>query len=225
MKKINLIILVSLLATTSVSSQITFTPKAGVTISTVSFSDDILNAMDADISYKVGFVGGVAAAIPLKGDLLTLQPELLWIQKGYWYGYEEPGYEEDYNYTLNYLELPVLVKVNAGRFYAALGPSISYGLFGRYKGTYTETGQTHNDKGTVKFGTSPNNYQGDDEYIDNRVDFGLQVGAGAKISVLVLDIRYGIGFSDLYDKHENFTGDTKSQNRCIQITLGVPLGR
>lgn len=224
MKNLITMLIVSVIATASVYSQIRLMPKAGATLSNVAYSDDIKDFWDADFSYKLGFTVGVAAEIPLGGEMIAIQPELLWIQKGYNYKYEETGYSEDYNYTLNYLEIPVMVKVKFGPAYLSAGPSIGFGLIGRYNGSYTLLGRETDDDGKVKFGDEPADYEGDDEYIDNAVDFGVQVGAGVRVSVLEIDFRYGIGLTDLYDKPAGFSGDTKSQNRTFQLTVGYPLG-
>ncbi|HET9487873.1 MAG TPA: outer membrane beta-barrel protein, partial [Chryseosolibacter sp.] len=147
MKKIFAFLLVGMVAATSVYSQVTFMPKAGATLSNVAYSDDIKDSWGADFGSKVGFVIGIAAEIPLGAEMWSLQPELLWNQKGFSYKYEEAGYKEDYNYTFNYLEVPLLVKVKIGAFHALAGPSIGYGIIGGYKGTYSENGSEIDDSG------------------------------------------------------------------------------
>jgi hypothetical protein len=224
MKKHFTLLLVSLAITTSVQAQLTFIPKVGVTYSSVAYSDDIKDAWGADIGSKPGFIVGVAAEIPLGGEVLALQPELLWHQKGFRYEYAETGYKEDYKYTFNYLEIPVLIKVKAANFYALAGPSVGYGIIGKYKGTYTENGADVDDSDWVYFGGEPSDYDEDEEFYDNALDIGMQVGAGVNLSALVIELRYGFGITNLYDERPAFTGDVKSQNRSIQLTLGVRLG-
>lgn len=228
MKKVNILFIMSIAVVTSAYSQITFIPKAGATLATVAYSDNMKDYWDADFSSKVGFIVGVAAEIPLgSNEMFALQPELLWHQKGFRYEYEdtEAAYSEDYNYTLNYIEVPVLVKAKFGNFYASAGPSIGVGVVGYYNGSYTYLGETvDGDKGTVKFGNEPANYTGDDEYVDNALDFGVQVGAGVRVSILEIDLRYGFGLTNLYDKPDGFSGSVRSQNRSLQLTVGVPLG-
>lgn len=223
MKKIYSFLLVGFVATTSVYPQVMFMPKAGATLSNVAFSDDIKDSWGADFGSKIGFVVGIAAEIPLGGEMLALQPELLWNQKGFSYKYEEPGYKEDYNYTFNYLELPLLVKVKTGVFYALAGPSIGYGIIGRYNGTYSENGSEIDDADFVYFGGEASDYDEDEEYVDNALDIGLQIGAGVNVSPFVFELRYGFGLTDLYDKRPGFT-DVKSQHRSLQFTMGLPLG-
>lgn len=223
MKKHFTILLVSLAITTSVQAQVTFIPKVGVTYSSVAFSDDIKDAWGADVGSKPGFIVGVAAEIPI-GGVLALQPELLWHQKGFSYEYTEIAYKEDYKYTLNYLEIPVLMKAGSENFYALAGPSIGYGIIGKYKGTYTENGTDVEDSDWVYFGGEPSDYDEDEEYYDNALDIGMQIGAGINLRALVIELRYGFGLTNLYDERPAFTGEVKSQNRSIQLTLGIRLG-
>jgi hypothetical protein len=223
MKKLGVILIMILAATGFGYAQVVFIPRAGATVSFVAFSDDIINFTEAEFGPKAGFIVGIGVEIPISHKF-ALQPELLWHQKGYYYYYEEIQYWEEYNYTLNYLEVPLLAKVKFGRFFVVAGPYFGYGISGTYKGEYNELGQGIDEKGKVKFGKQPENYEGDNEYVDNAADFGVQTGLGIKIKSIVIDLRYGIGLSDLYDTREGFTGDTKSQNRSLQLTLGVPLG-
>lgn len=224
MKKHFTLILVSLSVTLSLHAQVTFIPKAGVSLSSVAYSDDIKDATGADFGSKAGIIVGVAAEIPLGGDILSLQPEILWHQKGFSYDYAEPLYSEAYKYTFNYLEIPVLIKAGSERFYALAGPSVGYGIIGQYKGTYTENGTEVEDSDWVYFGGEPSDYDEDEEFYDNALDVGLQLGAGVNVSVFVLEFRYGFGLTNLYDERPGFTGDIKSRNRSLQFTLGVRLG-
>lgn len=224
MKKRITLLCLSIAAFTSAYSQVTFMPKAGATFTNVAFSDDIKNSWGADFGSKVGFVAGLAVEIPLGQEIWALQPELLWHQKGYSYKYDEPGYHEDNNYTFNYLELPILAKIKTGNFFFLAGPSIGYGIIGTYKGTYQENGSKVDDSDWVYFGGEPSDYDVDEEYVDNRIDFGVQVGAGIEIKPFVVELRYGYGLTNLYDERPDFTGDVKSQHRSLQLTAGFMLG-
>lgn len=231
MKKFTILLIMCMAVVTTLYAQVTWMPKAGASFANVAFSDDIKDGWggsNSDFGSKLGLVLGVAAEIPLGGEMFALQPELLFHQKGYHFEYNDATsgeeYSEDYNYSLFYLELPVLAKVKFGNFYVAAGPSIGYGLFGMYKGSYTWLGETTDDDGKVKFGNEPDNYEGDDEYVDNALDFGVQLGVGYKISVIVIDLRYGIGLTNLYDQPAGSDVDVKSQNRSIQLTIGYPIG-
>lgn len=57
--------------------------------------------------------------------------------------------------------------------------------------------------------------------IINAFDFGLQIGAGVDVSVMVIDVRYGLGLTDLIDKRDL---DTQTCYRSLQLTVGFPVG-
>jgi len=220
MKRLPLLFFMSM-AITTLYSQIKFMPKAGASLSHVSYSNDLMYDGE-DYSSKIGLIVGLAVEIPLIGERLSLQPELLFHQKGFKYKYDDVDYHDDYNYTLNYLELPVLAKVHFGKFYAEAGPSFAYGIGGKYKGTSDYGNGSETFTGKVKFGDEPDNSNPDDEYIDNALDINIQVGVGIKISVIVIDLRYGLGMTNLYDAVDGY--DNKSKNGSFQLTIGVPLG-
>lgn len=211
-------------------------PKIGATFSTIS------REYDDDIKAKPGFTLGVGVNYGLT-DLLSIQPELNFIQKGYkeenssaW-DEEVDGrwfyYQNDYKQveTTNYLELPVLVKATFGKvtkFHVVAGPSLGVGLGGKYKeeGSFTESYDDEvyvyplDGKGSVKFGNAPDGYEGNDRYIDNRIDFGLQLGGGVFVAdKIMIEVRYGLGLSNLYDPNNSY----ETKNRVFQFTVGIPL--
>jgi len=221
MKKVITLFMMSLALATSLYAQVTFMPKVGTSWSTVSFNEDINDQFLGDFDYgsKAGLIIGIAAEIPLGGDMFSLQGELLFHQKGYTSKYAESEMSSSYKTTLNYLELPVLARVNFGKFYAATGTYIGFGVGGKYEGSDTYLGYTAQHEGKVKFGEEPDNYAGSNTYI-NAFDFGIQMGAGVKVSIIVIDLRFGLGLTDLIDKRDL---NTETRNRSLQLTVGFPL--
>ncbi len=225
MKKLILLFFMSFGVLASTYAQIKFMPKAGGSLSNVSFSDDFFGP-DVKVKPKVGMIIGVAAEIPLIGETLALQPELLFHQKGF--KLDDPGdteYTAEATGTLNYLELPVLAKVKFGKFYAIAGPSFAYGIGGKYKTTIKDltTGTTTKSTSDIKFKKEPDNNQSDDVFIDNAFDIGVQLGVGMKISVIVIDLRYGLGLTNIFDEESGSSSDNKSKNSSLQLTVGVPI--
>jgi hypothetical protein len=200
----------ALLLALSSQAQISIIPKAGVTFSTISYDQE-----PDDQKTQIGFVGGAALDIGIVKNFFSLQPELLFIQKGE--RFDERGVET--KSTLNYLELPVLAKVSFGsesiKGYVNAGPSLALGLTGKYK---IEGGENAGET-DIRFGDSANDGR---RYLDNRFDFGLQFGGGGSFGLgpgsIVADIRYGLGLTDLND-------EDKAKNRTFAFTLGyaIPL--
>jgi hypothetical protein len=221
MKKVTALFIMNFVLATSLYSQVKFLAKAGVSWSSVSFNEDINEQFVGDFDYgpKAGLTFGIATEIPLGGDKFSLQPELLFHQKGYTSKYTDSELSSSYTTTLNYLEVPVLARVNFGKFYATTGTYVGFGVGGKYKGSDSYMGFTQEHEGNVKFGAEPDNYAGSNQYI-NAVDFGFQFGAGMKVSVVVIDLRFGLGLTDLIDKRDL---NTQTLNRSLQLTAGFPL--
>ncbi len=138
-------------------------------------------------------------------DMFSIQPELLYVQKGYKIG-EDEAYLKGKS---NYLEVPVLAKIGFGgeqvRGFVTGGPTLGYWTGG---------------KSTVKFGDMEDSedYEFEDE--DNRLELGASFGIGAAYKVgageLNLDVRYGLGFSSLYEAEGN---EPKTRNRVFGVSL------
>ncbi|MBX2968389.1 MAG: PorT family protein [Cyclobacteriaceae bacterium] len=224
MKK--LLVVIALIMAVTASAQ-TIIPKVGMTLSTL--DGETIDQTDYFDSYKYtpGFAFGVGYRIGF-GELISIQPELLFIQKGWKneYGFDDGiGYLERYTETvkLNYLELPILLRIALGpdnfKFHINAGPSIGFGINGKYDSKY-EYGypgflDSITSDGDVKFEDSPDNEE--DLFIPNRIEFGAQIGGGVTLfDKVMIDVRYGLGLTDLND-------DGKSKNRVLQFTVGVPI--
>ena len=221
MKKVITLFMMSLTLATSIYAQVTFTFKGGVSWTNVSFDENINDQYSGDFDYepKAGAIVGIASNIPLGGDRFSLQPEVLFHQKGYTSTYEDSELSDSYKTTLNYLEVPVMARVNFGKFYAAAGTYVGFGIGGKYAGSSSYLGYTTQHEGKVKFGKEPDNYAGSDVYVKTP-DFGIQIGAGVKVSVFTIDLRYGLGLTDINEKRDL---NTQTCNRSLQLTVGVPI--
>jgi hypothetical protein len=130
---------------------------------------------------KLGFVGGVMLNAPIVENFFSIQPELLYSQKGFenkptdfdntiaGIGYKEKR-EGKVNY--NYLDLPILAKINADGFYFEAGPQISYLLSSSNE---TKTTRTNTVSGEVKTFEAENK---NDVSELNRTELGYAAGLG-----------------------------------------------
>lgn len=214
---------ICVLLSTALYSQITFIGKSGVSLSNITFNEDINAQSPGDFKYesKTGFMIGLAMEIPIVAQRFSIQPEVLFVQKGYKEKYDDSESSSSYKTTFNYLEIPAFARVNFGKFYVLAGPSIAFGLGGTYKGSDTSKTipSTAEHEGKVKFGEEPTNYNGSNLYA-NAVDMGLQFGAGLNFKVIVIDVRYGLGLSDVFDENHI---NSNAHNRALQLTLGLPM--
>jgi hypothetical protein len=222
MKKCFLLMAALFLFAWTAQAQVYLIPKAGITSSNVNFDQDLPNQKS-----NTAFVGGLGVSFPITSDnFVAIQPELLYIQKGFRAGNYMSVANTRINY--NYLEVPLLLKVNFGeemfKAFVNAGPSFGYALGGRFRGD--------NQDMKVRFGndasTTDITYLNPDNY--NRLDIGLQFGIGAGIAAgpgdLTLEARYGIGLTDFSNVSGHPDSFNKSKNRVIALMLGyaIPFG-
>jgi hypothetical protein len=127
MKTITLTILLTALLCSfsfaqSESEKLRFGTKAGLNLANVYDTEG--EEFDADA--KLGVVTGVFVSIPV-GDVLGLQPEFLFSQKGFKARGSILGSEYTFTRTLNYLDVPLLIALRPiPEFSLVAGPQYSY---------------------------------------------------------------------------------------------------
>jgi hypothetical protein len=190
-------------------------PKFGISKSTVEFSDLLKDG--AVIQEKLGVVVGVAVELPIS-KRIAFQPEILFHQKGWVKKIEKNDRTE--TYSLNYFELPLMLKLKLSVFHFNAGPFVSYGYDGTYKYKETVLGKANNENGGIRFGKTPKEVTSGDIYLDNNFDYGIQAGFGfTLIKKMTFDIRYSLSYNDIYANHP---GDHTSRNKGFQLTIGFP---
>lgn len=232
MKKVVSIILLSSIVTFTSYSQ-TLIPKVGMSFSSLR-ADEFVVSMKNKFGGQTGYSIGLGYSIPLHpmgNALLSLQPEVQYIQKGFqvdaegefFFGEQYATIRSHQEYSIHYLEFPIVAKYEIGpdnvRFSVSAGPSVGFGLGGKYKSVATQTNDVEtvefiNTSGDIKFFQSkdPN-----EASFDHNIDFGLQLGAGVSLfHRIVIDVRYGNSFTNVNEYNE-------SKNRVIQFTVGVPI--
>ncbi len=206
---------------TAVQAQFSIIPKAGISLANVNFDED-----EEGQKSNLGLVAGVGFNIPITSDnFFAIQPEILYVQKGFGYEVQNQSIKAYHNYV----DVPLLLKINFGgeavKAYVNAGPSFGYWLGGKMK--------SDNQDIKIKFGDSGNitadelTYNKDEV---NRLDIGLQFGGGVGLGVgpgsLLLDARYGFGLTDIYSFQNASDSENKSKNNVFQFTLGyaIPFG-
>lgn len=185
---------------TVAQAQVSIIPRAGVVLANIDYDQDL-----AGQKSKTGLVAGLGINFPITSDnFFSIQPELLYVQQGF---RSTAG-----NYNLNYLSLPLLLKVNFGMenvpIYVNAGPAFGYALNGSGR------------NGNNEFNISDL----------NRLDIGLQFGGGVGVKAgpgsVLLDARYGFGLTNISNLDGVPDSQNKSRNNSIMFTLGyaIPLG-
>ena len=146
---------------------------------------------------KVGFAGGVFVSIPLN-ELVGIQPELLYSQKGF----KTQGTFFDGEITSSYLDLPILLQIKPTENISILaGPQFSYLLSTKYE---------LNGFSAI-----------DEEDLDdnnNRATLGISAGVDFTVQNFLISARGSWDLSKV--NKDNSTSDINYKNQLFQVTLG-----
>ncbi len=224
MKKVISTILLCVSATLFAQAQVSLIPKAGFVISDVYMEEE--NLWYNSHKPKTGFTGGLGLNYRFKHfDFLSIQPEVLYTQKGFALNHADNNLNFRGKYNLNYLELPVLLRgdfnFRAFKVFAYMGPGLTYLLNGHVTGegeVGTSAGQFSESIRFTEEPRSPMVAVQDLKADRIEVIFNTGIGFGYTIgrSVIFFDARYNLGLTD-YDR------DNVSRNKVGAFTLGVQL--
>jgi outer membrane protein OmpA-like peptidoglycan-associated protein len=188
--------------------------KAGVNLANIRsanhFTDEDL------LNQKLGFTGGLFYHLPL-GKAISIQPELLYSQMGSEFDSlalraESPQSLQTGSVSLNYLSLPILIKVNPFKFLGIYaGPQLDYYVGGKadYDGDLEDE--------TLSYGTS-----GSSQTFFSATA-GLEIRLFKNVGIYG---RYIYGLSDITggDIGKLFTEGSDLYNDAMQfgLTIGFP---
>jgi len=163
-----------------------FGVKGGFNMSNFLSDDDEVS--DENMLY--GFNAGVYATLPVS-DFVAIQPEILFTTRGSELEYNDAFGSQKAKFKLNYIEVPLLVRVNITKNF-----NLQAGGYASYLVSSKVTGE-----GTVDF----------DEDIDtddlNKFDAGIVAGVGVDFSPISLGVRYNYGLTTI-GKERTVAGET-----------------
>lgn len=203
MKKV-IIVAIGVLFAGAVNAQ-TFGVKGGLNFSNIIKTND----KNFNTEIKAGLNAGLFAEIPIISSL-AFAPELMFSQKGYkTSGSSLLGGPNEYSVATNFIELPILAKINASdKFSIVLGPQVSFLI---------------STKETFKQGSD--SYQNTIREENDRLKkslFGGVAGVGIALTEkLSLNGRYALDF-----QKNNEDGTTQTpiyKNQVYQFSLGFKL--
>ena len=157
-----------------------------------------VNQYHVGITYKIGI-----------GNMLAIQPALIYNMKGTQLG-DIAGLDDvDVNYKTGYLELPVQVQLGFGigsiaRVYGFAEPFVGYAITNQVQGL----GDTVKNWDNVK----------------NRLEYGVGLGAGAELfRHLQVSVKYFWDLGDVYGADITFGDVTKdiATSKCSGIAASV----
>lgn len=192
MKKFLLLIATCSIAFASQAQGFKFGPRAGANFSTIKQNPKQKGWTN---NFQTGFQAGLAFNVGIT-EMLSLQPEVLYSQKGFKSEFKSDFITASYEIKSSYIEVPVLAKVAFGsgniKPFITAGPYAGYWLSG-------EIGDDEESE-SIDFDKAENDNL-------NRLDIGFNVGAGVALNAgpgqLTLDLRYGFSHISIDDEPED----------------------
>jgi len=161
-------------------------------------------ADDNNVIY--GFNAGVYATLPIS-DFIAIQPEILYTTKGAELDYNNAFVDGNAKFKLNYIEVPLLVRVNITKNF-----NVHAGGYASYLVSSKVTGD-----GDINF----------DETVDtddlNKFDAGLSAGVGVDFNPISVGLRYNYGLTTV-GKERTVAGttytfpDAKNSNLTLYVS-------
>jgi hypothetical protein len=230
MKKINvLLILTGLILSSQAFSQVKFGVKTGMNLSNMKFNINSDYEDEPETKIKMGYQFGLIADIPLLQNTLSLQPGLLYNNKGYSADIEkmledESGTDiEDFEgyvrVNYNYIELPVSFVYKNNGFQLSAGPYVAIGVGGSFKNDFSFVADGEDfdsgdffDEDSYKMKPVIGTVDDDmfEDYLDDEdvmelyraFDFGMNLGVGYQVKSILFNAGYSMGLINLTPKYD-----------------------
>lgn len=206
MKKIFLGLIALTFLAVATQAQVTFAPRVGFNMANIGGD----NA--DDFKMKSGMQIGAVANIGFS-DALSLQPALLFSQKGT----KEDWDDATIKMSLNYLELPINVVygLNLGgnqlQFFA--GPYLGYGISGKISSDVE--GFEDIDVQFISDAIDAD----EDKAAVAPLDLGFNIGAGYKINNIQIQADYGLGLANINPLYDGKASENTNTNGLIQLSV------
>ena len=181
--------------------KISFGPKIGMNYSNVFDEQDD----DFVASGKFGFVGGGFINFPL-GSVISIQPEVLFSQKGFYANGSVVGINYEFKRTTNFLDVPIFAVWSPTPYLNVLvGPQFSYLL---------------KQTDVITYPVNSGNVEAEFENENARKSIAsLVAGADFNLLEFVVGLRAGIDF--LENQNGNNATTPRYKNSWVQLTIGV----
>jgi len=226
-----LLIVVGLIFTVQTFAQIKFGINAGGNLCNMKFDIDNDFGDEPETKSKLGFHLGVFADVPILKESLSLQPALLYSNKGFSYDFKqmlEDEYENQYDVddyegyirlNYNYIELPINLVYKKNDFQVLAGPYFAFGIGGKFKHDFSFELDGENVRSDDIFDEDSYELQpvfgkiDDDMYEDflddedimelyRAFDFGLNLGVGYQLNNIIFNVGYSFGLNNLTPKYD-----------------------
>jgi len=173
----------------------------GLNMANVNF-DTEGSSFDVNGDRRTGFVAGLAFNLPIQ-DIFSVEVDALFAQKGAKFNLSAGSLRDTVDVKLDYVDVPVMGRINLPgsgpvRVHLLLGPSFNFKIREKFEQDGLEID--------------------DDEDGVEGVETALVFGGGVHMGAFRVDLRYGIGLSNIIKESdlEGFTG----KNRVFSILVG-----
>jgi len=218
MKKNYFLLLTTVIFSTVMSfGQISIGPKVGLNFATITADSDASEGKGSATGLNAGAVINIGI-----NDMFSIQPEILFNQKGVKYGFDILGVSAKTVIKESYLDIPVLAKVAFGgesvKGFVNAGPYLGYAL--------SRSGYSEVDGEKTDMDSEDLEYDDDDSdgSKSNRLDLGLAFGAGVQFAAgpgnLFVEARYWLDFTDAVKYDETPDDYTATKNRVFAVSVG-----
>jgi hypothetical protein len=163
-----------------------------------------LNDIDGEVESRTALMGGFYFNFPVTNSPVSIQPEVLYSQKGF-----ETG---DDTFQLDYIEIPVLAKfdfITDG----SITPNVYFGPYVGFNVNADISGENNDFFG--------GNSEADIEDSVENTDFGVVVGAGLDFGRIDLGVRYSAGLTEIYEDGLFEDNNSGAKNGVFSITAGI----
>lgn len=196
-------------AASGVEAQMRLGAKGGVTFSNVSEEPQ---DPEFDPESRTGFGGGAEVQIPLGASGLVLQPELLYMSKGF----EISDASSTAKLKLDYVEIPLLVRFNIP------AQSVMPFLYGGPVVSFEASCKVEGEEAGISVDADCDAF--DEDFDTESTDFGVLFGGGLAFAAgpgdLFVEGRYNIGLKDV-DSAADF--EVKNRSGAVMIGYSVSL--
>jgi hypothetical protein len=183
--------------------------KGGINLSNL-YIDDV-----TDQKAKWGLHGGIFAKIPVAAAF-AIQPELLYTTAGNKVGNYTSfsGPQNQVNFNLNYIQLPILASLTAGPVSLQAGPYLSYLVSAKVKNVRV-------DNNGIPTDTSDGRELNKDDF--NTIDYGLAGGLALDIKGFQVGARYNYGLRNVGQSGISGLLTNGSKNSVAQLYIAFGL--
>ena len=185
----------------------TLTPKFGIK-GGLNLTNLYVNDVK-DEHIKAGFNAGFFAKLPVTRGF-SIQPELLYSQKGAKLDYDNVFGSGEYRFNLNYVELPLTAVFNVARNF-----NLHVGGYASYLVSANITQLKSNGDGNTITDLNEDNF--------NRFDYGLVGGLGVDVDNFTIGARYNYGLREV-GKSGTLSGNVTSNSKNSAINLFIGFG-